>query len=379
MISLSDKKKCTGCGACVQVCALGAVSMKEDKEGFLFPVINEDLCVSCKKCIDSCPAEKAVKKTVPKGIYAARTQDEAVVAKSSSGGLFSVFAAAILQEGGVVFGAGYDESLNLIHKSVTSEDSIKELAGSKYVQSDVKDTYKSVKSHLDNGKKVLFAGTPCQCAGLSAYLSKEYSNLFLVDFVCHGVPSPGLYKKYLEFMGKRGEIKSVRFRDKTIDKKSGHYISIEYSNGEVYREASVNDPYMLAFLQNISLRKSCYNCAFKDYKTSSDITIGDFWGIEKTDSCLSDKDGVSLVILHTEKGQNFFCNIEDRIVFDKRTEQEALRDNKSISVSTGNNPLRDKFLRDMNRLDINRLSKKYCSNSVAAKIRRLVAKRRKDR
>lgn len=379
MIKLADKIKCTGCTACAQICASGAISMMEDKEGFLFPVIDEKLCISCKKCIGTCPVLNKPQKNVPAEVFAARAKDEDTVSRSSSGGLFSAFANKVLEYGGVVFGAGYDEKQKVIHKSATSEEETKGLTGSKYVQSDIKDTYKSVKACLKEGKKVLFAGTPCQCAGLEGFLSKDYSNLLIVDFACHGVPSPGLFRKYLEYMSTKGEIKSVRFRDKTTDRKSGHYISVEYKDGTVYREASVKDPYMLAFLQNISLRQSCYSCEFKDFSSGSDITIGDFWGIDKTDSFLCDKEGVSLVILNTDKGRTFFEGIEDSILFDKRTAKEALRENKSIVTSTAKNPLRNKFLRDMNRVDINRLSKKYCSNSAAAKIRRLIAKCRKDR
>ena len=321
----------------------------------------------------------APEKVVPFGVYAARANDEDAVEKSSSGGVFSALANKVVSLGGVVFGAGYDESICVVHKSASRQEEIKGLRGSKYVQSDVKDTYKSVKDNLKSGKKVLFAGTPCQCAGLSKYLSKEYSNLLMVDFVCHGVPSPALFRKYLEYMGTKGEVEAVRFRDKTIDKKSGHYISTQYKDGTVYRQASVKDPYMLAFLQNISLRKSCYNCTFKDFVTSADITIGDFWGIDKTDSFLFDKEGVSLVMPNTDKGKSFFESIADDIMFDKRTAEEALKENKSLITSTVKNPLRSRFLKDMHRMNIIKLSKKYCSDSASAKLRRLIAKCRKDR
>lgn len=379
MITLAENNRCTGCGACAEACFKNAIKMTEDKEGFLFPVIDEKLCTECKKCLSTCPVINIPQKAVPSGVFGARAKDEDSVLKSSSGGVFSVLANKAISLGGIVYGAGYNEKLDVVHKSAEKAEDIEALMGSKYVQSDMNDTYRSVENNLKAGRKVLFAGTPCQCAGLSRFLSKEYSNLLMVDFVCHGVPSRGLYRKYLEYMGTKGEIKSVRFRDKTTDRKSGHCISIEYKDGNIYREASVNDPYMLGFLQNINLRKSCYNCSFKDFATASDITIGDFWGIDKTDSFLSDKEGVSLVILNTDKGKTFFEGVGDMVLADKRTAKEALAENKSLITSTGKNPLRDKYLRDMHKLNVKKLCDKYCSNSTAAKIRRLIAKCRKDR
>lgn len=374
MIKLTDTAICTGCAACKQVCSAGAVSMQEDKEGFLFPNINEKLCVSCKKCMAVCPVLNSTEEIQPKAVYAARAKDETVCFSSSSGGAFGTLAKAITDRGGVVFGAGFDENHQVVHMAAESLSDVAPLRGSKYVQSDVKDTYKEVKSYLAHGRQVMFAGTPCQCAGLVGFLGKKYDNLLLVDFVCHGVPSPGLFDNYLEYMGGKDSISKVRFRDKTTDKKNGHCISIEYKSGEIYRVVSVKDPFMLAFLQNISLRKSCYNCSFKNFKSGSDITIGDFWGIDKTDSVVSSKDGVSLVAVNTEKGKIFFDCICDVVEYDRRTLEEALKDNPSIKSSTRHNPLRDKYLKDMHKMSINKLNDKYCSNSIGAKLRRFIAK-----
>lgn len=375
MITLTDKAKCTGCAACAEVCSFGAVEMKADAEGFLFPVIDEKLCTSCKKCISLCPVEQGFEEVEPNAVYALRAKDEEVVLRSSSGGFFGTLASQVIASGGVVFGAGYDEKLNVVHKSAKTFDEVLPLMGSKYVQSDVKNTYKEVKDFLKKGVQVLFTGTPCQCAGLKKFLGKEYENLLLVDFVCHGVPSPGLFKNYLETMSSKEKVVSVRFRDKTLDKKRGHYISLEYIGQPVYRVPTVSDPYMLAFVQNISLRKSCYNCSFKNFSSGSDITIGDFWGIDKTDSFLKDKEGVSLCALNTEKGKNLFGSIEDKIDFDLRTLEEALRENKSIVSSTKSNPLREKYLSDMRKLSVQKLADKYLSNSFSAKLRRFAAKR----
>lgn len=375
MITLIDKDKCTGCAACAQACPAGAINMKADREGFLTPVIDEKICTSCKKCITLCPADNPFREIVPKAVYGVRAKDEEVVFRSSSGGMFGTFASQIIESGGVVFGVGFDENLNVVHKGAKSIYELYELMGSKYVQSNVKDTYKEVKEYLANDVQVLFTGTPCQCAGLRKFLQKEYENLLIVDFVCHGVPSPELFRNYLQYMGKDDKIAKVCFRDKAVDKKKGHSISIEYENADDYRVPVIDDPYMLAFLQNISLRKSCYNCRFRKFRSSSDVTIGDFWGIDKTDSFLSEKDGVSLCTLNTEKGQSFFNSIADKTDFDLRTFDEALKENRSLVTSVSYNPLRDKYLKDMNKLNIKKLNDKYCSNSFFAKLRRFMAKR----
>ena len=374
MITLANNSKCTGCAACEQICGSGAIVMKESSEGFLLPVINEEKCISCKKCEKTCPVLNCPSSAKSEKVFAARAKDETVVLKSSSGGVFGTIAKAVLQNGGVVFGAGYDENLRLVHKGISSVEELPALMGSKYIQSDVRDTCKDAKAELEKDKQVLFVGTPCQCAGLKKFLGKEYENLILVDFVCHGVPSPKLFQKYLEFMSRDKEIKSVRFRDKTENKKTGHQISITYKDESVYRNPVTEDLYMRAFIENISLRESCYNCSFKNFNSGSDLTIGDFWGLDKTDSPLKDKDGVSLVILNTPKGENVFESIKGNVDTDLRSMEEALRENKSMITSTRRNPLRNKYLKSMNKTSIDKLNKKYCGNSFGAKLRRLIAK-----
>jgi len=374
MIKLADRDKCTGCSACEQSCTVGALKMKEDAEGFLFPIIDEKKCISCKKCMNVCPVLGDILSVEPHEVYAVRAKDENTVLLSSSGGAFGTFARSIIGSGGIVFGAGYDEDFCVVHKGASSIQNIEDLMGSKYVQSDMKDTFKKIKQYLSEDKQVLFTGTPCQCAGLKRFLGNDYDNLLLADFVCHGVPSPVLFRNYLDFMGQKGEITRVGFRDKTEDKKSGHFISVEFKDAPVYRVPSVSDPYMLAFLQNISLRSSCYSCSFKNFKSGSDITIGDFWGIQQTDSFLAKKDGVSLCTVNTEKGKRFFEKIKDLIDSDTRTLEEALSENRAIITSTKRNPLRNKYLKDMRKMNIKKLNDKYCSERLGAKLRRVLAR-----
>lgn len=378
MITLTDKMKCSGCFACEQVCPVGAISMKQDKEGFLIPVIEESICISCKKCIKSCPAENPLPGIEPMGIYAAKAKDEKLVNRSSSGGLFGTLAKDILAEGGIVFGAGYDREFNVVHKSVENTEDLYQLMGSKYVQSELRDTYKEVENALSGGRQVLFSGTPCQCAALRAYLGKEYANLLLLDFICHGVASPEVYRNYLRYMSEEDEIISVCFRDKSTDK-TGAHIRIDYKNKQSYTQPFAKDLYMMAFLQDIDLRNSCYNCMHKNFTSGSDITIGDYWGIDITQSILKDEKGVSLVIVNTEKGKNRFDKVSGMLTFDESNLEDVLKANMALIRSVRRNPLRDKYLKDAKRLNIKKLADKYCGSSYTAKLRRLIARCRKDR
>lgn len=377
MITLTEKSKCTGCAACAQVCAAGAISMKSSKEGFSFPEIDGSRCVACSKCVKVCPVSLPAVKKQPVQVIAASAKDEAVLAVSSSGGVFSLLAGKVISHSGVVYGAGFDHKFDVVHKPVDKKEDISLLTGSKYVQSDIGSAYKSVKADLKSGRQVLFAGTPCQCGGLKAFLNKEYENLLTVDFVCHGVPSPALYRKYLQSMASGRKITCVNFRCKTKGCK-GYRMGMDFADGEPYRSTVAQDPYLLAYSQNISLRESCYKCSFKNFNTESDLTLGDFWGIEDTDSFLAKKDGVSLVLINTEKGRRIFEDIEE-LETDHRHLEEALKKNPSIMAGVRKNPLREKYLRDMNKMDIKKLTDKYCGNSYTAKLRRFIAKRRKDR
>ncbi len=379
MITLTTDKKCTGCTACEQICPKNAISMKCDKEGFLFPAIDDNKCIECKKCINVCSAENLPAKTEPVQIFAARAKNEDVVAHSSSGGVFTLLANLIISGSGVVYGAGFDENFAVVHKRAETCEDAAQLAGSKYVQSFLVDTFKNVQKDLHSGKQVLFVGTPCQCAGLKSFLGNaEYENLLMADFVCHGVPSAVLYKKYIEEISCGKKVVRVNFRSKTKGEK-GYRMGIDFADGNQYRSEVVRDPYLLAYAQNISLRKSCYTCSFKDFHLASDITLGDFWGIEDTDSFLNDKQGVSLVMINSQKGAAAFEAVRGDIDTDSRLLEEATAKNPSILCGVKKNPLREKYLKDSDRLDINKLADKYCGNSYTAKLRRLIAKCRKDR
>lgn len=312
MIELYDKADCTGCSACANICPRGCITMTADSEGFLYPEVNTDICVDCRLCEEVCPM---INKPMPhdiKAVYGAKNKDDSVRFTSSSGGMFTLFAEAVLNEGGLVVGAALDENHTVKHCIIDSMDELTKLRGSKYVQSIIGDTYTKVREYLRAGKTVLFSGTPCQIAGLKRFLIKPFNNLITIDVVCHGVPSPRVYRKHLaEIASKAGEpITCVRFRDKSNGWKQGEtlFFTEHYKVGAPKRQ----EPFMRLFLNNIIIRPSCSDCAFNNKRSLADITIADYWGIDKQFPEFDDDKGVTLVIVNTEAGQAIFESIKNR-------------------------------------------------------------------
>lgn len=306
---LSLGKDCCGCTACEQVCLVQCIEFKPDKEGFMYPVINEDLCIGCGKCVKHCPVMNETTRHNEPVMYGAKLKKPELAKESSSGGVFVIMAQNILKKGGVVFGCAYDENLVARHIAIESEDELYKLKNSKYVQSDMTGIYAQVKKALDDDRYVLFTGTGCQSAGLCSYLGgKEYPKLINVDVVCHGVPSPALFKNYIEWKGKKmgGKLNSYVFRSK---EKAGW--SIYYKAENEHKSESkyaMFDPYFGAFLACRIQRESCYNCHFARIDRHSDFTLADFWGVEISNPEFYDTRGVSLVLISSEKGRALWNN-----------------------------------------------------------------------
>lgn len=304
MINIQDKSQCCGCSACLHICPKNSITFKEDKEGFLYPHVNKETCIDCGLCEKVCPVLNQDEERIPEKVYAAKHEDDEIRMKSSSGGVFTLLADRIIDEGGVVFGARFNDKWEVIHDYTETKEGLASFRGSKYVQSYIGDSYKIAESFLKSGRKVMFTGTPCQIAGLKKFLRKEYDNLLAVDFVCHGVPSPMVWRKYLEEeIADQGgaQLTGVNFRDKSIGWKNFSFV-LNFSKDEGtikhnYAVSSVftENTYMKAFLSNLSLRPSCYACPAKAGKSGADITIGDFWGIENVMSEFDDDRGVSLI------------------------------------------------------------------------------------
>ena len=315
MVSIDKKKDCCGCKACEQACPLKCIKMIEDNEGFWYPHVDLSNCISCNKCEKVCPIKNksnnanSICKT-----YAGQSLDEKLVKKSSSGAIFAELALGVIKQGGVVIGAAFDDSYTVKHICIEKEDDLYRLQGSKYVQSDINNTFKQAESFLINGRKVLFSGTACQVSGLKKYLAKEYDNLISVDVLCHGVPSPLAWKKYIAEMAKgspKENVAAVSFREKRQE--YPFYFRIDYKNGTSFSEPVQDNLFMKLFIRNFSLRLSCYSCKFKDLQRDSDITLGDCWTAGKSIPELKNKKSISVIIAHTVAGEDIIKSLTDRI------------------------------------------------------------------
>lgn len=333
MIEIIDKKDCCGCSACVQRCPKQCIKLKEDNEGFLYPEVDKSTCIDCGLCEKVCPVLHQGEPRKPLKVYAAKNLDEEIRRQSSSGGVFTLLAEQIIQEGGVVFGARFDENWEVKHDFTETIEGLALFRGSKYVQSRIEDNYKKAEEFLKQGRKVLFSGTPCQIAGLKRFLRKEYDNLLTVDFVCHGVPSPGVWRQYLKETVARmcdknsvstdpismenTHIESISFRDKSSGWKKYSFTLIlsTTSRSGVKNTVSLcevfpQNTFMKGFLANLYLRPSCYACAAKCGKSGSDITIADFWGIYNYYPELDDDKGMSLLVINTIKCDFLLSSVE---------------------------------------------------------------------
>jgi len=310
--------KCFGCGACANACPQDAVSLKKNDDGFLFPSINIQMCINCGLCLTACPAlgTSFAPKTMTPKCFAAFSNDKAAL-ESSSGGLFSVLAEAVLDADGYVSGAAFDPDWSVAHKIISDASGLPELKTSKYLQSDIGLVFREIKGLLDDGKRVLFTGTPCQVAGLYGFLQKNYDNLLTADIFCHGVPSPGVWAAYIKEIANQRAITSIKFRDK----KNGWQdfrltITMEGKTAPDTFSLKLNDDvYMSGFLQNLYLRRSCITCKFSKTPRTADISMGDFWEYGRIDKQRDTSKGLSAVLLNTPKGETFFAAIKDTLQF----------------------------------------------------------------
>lgn len=324
MIHIEDKKKCCGCNACVQRCPKQCIITQENEEGFLYPIVDKEACIDCGLCEKICPVLNQGEERQPLEVYAAYNKNEEIRMQSSSGGIFTALAEQIIQEGGVVFGARFNEDWEVIHDYTETAEGLSVFRGSKYVQSRIGNTFNQAEQFLKQGRKVLFSGTPCQIAGLKLFLHKEYENLLIVDFICHGVPSPGVWKKYLEelianqddrnkqfysSLNSLRNISHIEFRNKCLGWKKYSFalnLSISDEHGikktVLLSEICTENIYMKGFMANLYLRPSCYSCPSNRLKSGSDITIGDYWGIQNIYPNIDDDKGICCVMVNTEKG-----------------------------------------------------------------------------
>ena len=386
MIQILDKSQCCGCTACVSICPKQCITMREDEEGFLYPVVDSSHCIDCNLCKKVCPELYPKEMREPLHVYAAKHKNEQVRLASSSGGIFTLLAEKIIDEGGVVFGVRFNNNWDVVHDYTETMEGLAVFRGSKYVQSYMGDCYLKAKSFLEQGRKVMFTGTPCQIAGLKNFLRKDYDNLLTVDVVCHGVPSPKVWQVYLDEIARKGgknsvlshpivektEINHIDFRSKSIGWKKFSFaltLSKATADGEkntvLLSSIFTENPYMNAFLSNLSLRPSCYDCPAKSGKSGSDITIADFWGIEDVLPEFDDDKGISLVLSYSEKGGRWLAGLDcECIEVDYRSAQ---RMNPLISSSVSKPINRAFFFRQLMRKKNIRLALEDCSSDMFKK------------
>lgn len=350
MIQLIQKEDCVGCRGCVQVCPKQCISFDEDTQGFSYPKVDLERCIHCNLCEKVCPVINQALPRQPADVYGAKNKDESIKAHSSSGGVFYALAEKIIAEGGVVFGAQFNDKWEVVHGYAEDMEGVSAFQTSKYVQSYIGNSFCEVKSFLESGRKVMFTGTPCQISGLKLFLRKDYpEQLLTVDIVCHGVPSPRVWREYLDYIktGYKRKFKntestlsvspvitSINFRDKRLGwNKYGFSICItdtnltqtniveieSVENKEILFEPVSQNIYMQGFLKDLYLRPSCYQCPVKQLKSGSDLSLADFWGVQRSYPKLYDSAGLSLILVNTVWGKIYLekCNCEKiRVSYD---------------------------------------------------------------
>ena len=365
MIHIVNKQACCGCSACVQRCPKHCISLREDSEGFLYPQVDTESCIDCGLCEKVCPmlhhSEEGQK---PIAVYAAKNKDEEIRRTSSSGGVFTALAEEIIRKGGVVFGACFNTDWEVVHDYAETVEGLSRFRGSKYVQSRIGETYRQVETFLKSGREVLFSGTPCQIAGLRMFLKKEYENLLTVDVICHGVPSPRVWREYLkEETARQREkntvlprpihekdvlVEGISFRDKTLGwKKYSFALALSTTNGSgekfsfCSRMPLNENIFLKGFLADLYLRPSCYACPFKCGKSGSDVTLGDFWGLQEVMQELDDDQGLTALLVNNERGKVWLDKTNVTLIpteYDK-----VLRSNPALEHSVALRKNRESF------------------------------------
>lgn len=373
MLEIKNKNECCGCSACYSICPKNAISMVSDEEGFLYPQVNESLCVKCGLCNTVCPyiTKKRPEKDL-ESTFVAVNKNEEQRSISSSGGMFLALATCIIEKDGVVFGAAYDDNWCAIHKYVDNDTDLLRLVGSKYMQSNLGDSFNTIKALLRNNKLVLFVGTTCQVNGLINFLGKDYENLFTVDFICLGVPSPMIWRDYLKTYFKDYEINYINFKDKSL---GWHTFSLDIQGKKKRFVRNGRETYYFTgYFRHLYTRPSCSNCTYKLGNRCSDITISDCWGYNKIAPEMDDNKGMSSVVCHSEKGLNFFNSVKAGLKWKKGEFTDVLKYNPGYRLSSEQGNNREAFWSDYRTMHKDRLFKKYCKPASTNIFRRIASK-----
>lgn len=353
IVNICSTAECTGCFACQNICPKEAITMQIGKNGHIFPSVQEEKCIRCNLCKKICPVLNPLSLNEPVQTLAAWATDEEEHKTSTSGGIASVLTRYILSDGGVVYGAVVTNH-QILHKRVSTQEEAFKLKGSKYVHSHIEYAFREVKQDLDNGLTVLFVGTPCQIAGLKAYVGNQDRNLYTVDLICHGVPSQKLFFNYLKAKGIEQEsVTNLRFRDE-----NGFNLKIYSEENTVYEKNEIQDLYYMGFNENLFFRDSCYQCTYAQTKRVGDLTIGDFWGLGSEIPFQEESKGnVSVILQNTEKGRNLLAKVQPYLKVVPRTLEEAVKGNYNLQKPSQSTH-KDAFAKDYEKSDLIHAMKK---------------------
>lgn len=371
MINIINKSECTGCTACKSICPQKCIEMKQDEEGFLYPQVDKEKCINCGLCEKVCPVKNKKKNKKDQHAYVFQNKDDKIRKDSTSGGAFTAIAEYVINRNGVVFGVQFDENFKVVHGKAESIEELAKFRNSKYVQSEVGNTFAEVKNELENGRVVCFSGTSCQIEGLKNFLRKDYENLILVDVVCRAVPSPLVWEKYLELKKKENaDIKNIRFRDKFYGYKYSNFTIFNKDDKVTYHRGVESDPYLRAFFSNICDRPACYECRFKKLERESDITIWDCFNVEKYDSKLDDDKGTTRILTNSEQGEKVIEELSKEHKLLEIGVSKATDGFLAMFQPVKKNDRRKEFFEDVNQLSDKELFEKYFPDNMKVKLER---------
>lgn len=364
-LETGEKETCCGCTACKEICPVHAIQMRADEEGFLYPQLNATTCIHCKSCQAVCPFSTLTNFATPKSVWAAVHKDREVLLRSSSGGAFTAFSDAVLDQGGFVAGVILQNNI-VRHYLANSKQLTAQMCGSKYVQSELSDIIQQIREEINQQHFVLFTGTPCQSSGVRNVIG-ETDNLVTLDFVCHGVPSPAVWKDYVTYKEniKHTRILFTGFRAK-FPHKMGCYETFKTEDGQNGWLPAYESPYLTGFLKGMLSRPSCYSCPYSQKLRASDLTICDYWGYEKHHSEFDPAKGISAILINSKRGQTLFDKAASRMNLHQTTLEQVAAGNANLNNATQRPPERADFFKDRKSQSFHALAQRYLQDPQAA-------------